>query len=195
MSKLSPEELAESYRLRSKRRIDSKFDANGNIRCSICRVFLPPASFRTYRNSKHGVTNYSTRCRVCESKYLLDYFSKPENYLKAIVNSARKRVLPGPKASKRGHVGKEFNLTAAWVKGQYSSQEGKCYYTGIEMTFIQGKGRIWSNASIDRKNNDLGYTTDNCVLCIDRFNTMKNSDNLSVIDLICVARVRKMSEE
>lgn len=49
-----------------------------------------------------------------------------------------------------------------------------CPYLEEPLTKIQGQGRVWSNASIDRKDNLKGYTPENIEIISCLANTMKN---------------------
>ena len=48
-----------------------------------------------------------------------------------------------------------------------------CPYSGVQMTFKRGEGRIGTNASIDRFDSSLGYIPGNVVFCTNLTNSMK----------------------
>jgi len=70
--------------------------------------------------------------------------------------------------------GLSFELTKEEAKSLFTSN---CYYCGVEPSkFRQPKNRIRSGFmynGIDRVNNEIGYTADNCVTCCFVCNRMK----------------------
>jgi hypothetical protein len=58
-----------------------------------------------------------------------------------------------------------FTLTFEDFKGLYEQQAGRDGYTGEQMSFDFGQGRSRATASMDRIDNDGGYTPGNVVFC------------------------------
>jgi RNase P subunit RPR2 len=140
-----------------------KQDKHGRFFCRKCKKWLAKDCYDSLsvhaQRSFHGIQNY---CKECHKEYRYIRNSKPEYVFTELVRKAAKR-------------NKEFTLPKDWAFKKYEKQKGKCFYTKIEMTFGHGKGRVWSNVSIDRINNDKGYTPENCVLCCLGFNLMKTN--------------------
>lgn len=55
----------------------------------------------------------------------------------------------------------------------YAKQSGRCALTGFELTYLRGKGRVQTNVSLDRLDNELGYTKENVQLTCLKANEMK----------------------
>lgn len=69
---------------------------------------------------------------------------------------------------------KEFNVTIQDIYNQYLKQDKKCPYTNIELNFTPRYGdKTTSNASVDRINNDKGYTVENIQIVHKIINYMK----------------------
>ena len=128
-----------------------------------------------------------TKCKTCisremQKKYINGVFTnryetnknwKHNNFIHNKVQGAKHR------ASRKGF---EFTITDEIVEDILKQQNGKCYFTNIELTF---KTHDWCSLSIDRINNDLGYTKENIVLVTKFVNSSKNSlTNQEFIDNI-----------
>ncbi len=55
----------------------------------------------------------------------------------------------------------------------YTAQEGKCALSGVEMTYISGKGRVGTNIGIDRIEHQGPYIKENVRLVCNYVNTMR----------------------
>jgi hypothetical protein len=68
-----------------------------------------------------------------------------------------------------------FALTFEDFNGLYERQEGRDGYTGQQMSFDFGQGRSGATVSLDRIDNEKGYTPDNVVFCRVDTNARKNA--------------------
>lgn len=51
-----------------------------------------------------------------------------------------------------------------------------CHYCGAQVTWAEySTNRLGNNYNLDRKDNNLGYTKDNCVVCCSRCNRAKSN--------------------
>lgn len=56
-----------------------------------------------------------------------------------------------------------------------------CPYLNIKLTSIQGNGIVWSNASIDRIDNNLGYVKGNIMIISRLANSMKQHASIETL--------------
>lgn len=79
--------------------------------------------------------------------------------------------------------GLAFTITYEQIEGLWADQGGLCYYTGAPMSLL--KGEAGTTVSVDRRDNELGYTPENTVLCSKLVNVMKSNLPLpSFLDII-----------
>lgn len=154
-------------------------DEHGNLWCPRCKCFKPRDGFAKLtvkrRKSKGSFYGVQVWCRICQRERRIQYHSAPRAHLLALVQKAARRKW------------RECTLDREWAVRRFEEQGGLCYYTGIQMTFGQGNGRVWTNASLDRMDSALGYLPANCVLCCAGFNLMKTNLTLDAITQMCRA--------
>lgn len=85
-----------------------------------------------------------------------------------------RNTLQSLKSRKKKNKNIEFDITREFLNELWDTQNGKCYYTGIEMIIIK-EGKHPQHPSLDRINSDKGYTKDNVVLCCQSINFAKHS--------------------
>lgn len=102
------------------------------------------------------------------------------NYLKQMICQARNRS---------NNSGLTFDLTQEWAQSRWT---GACELTGLEFSH-PSKGRSQFSASIDRIDNSLGYTKDNCRFILWAINKLKGEDTDEVMMLIARALIAKRS--
>jgi hypothetical protein len=151
---------------------------NGKFWCPGCSLYLLKSRFDAMKRVVNSFYGIQSRCRECQNKKRIQWHSKPESALRELVRRAKHR--------KRLHT-----LLPDWAIEQFKQQRGLCFYTNIPMTFIQGKGRVWSNVSIDRVDSGDNYTSSNCVLCCLGFNLMKTNLSLAAMKTLAKAFVDK----
>jgi len=70
----------------------------------------------------------------------------------------------------------DFQICLEDLEKQWEVQNGKCYYSGIDMTMtINDPNKV----SMDRLDSSIGYYPENIVLCTSRINLMKKDLTLS----------------
>ena len=129
--------------------------AEGKKRCPSCRAVFP-------------LTEYVGRyCLTChKERQMAARYGSLRGYVVPLLASIRSRCK---------HKGLLLNLDVETVLAMHERQDGKCFYSGLTMTWERRtQGAINpTNLSIDRKDPALGYTPDNVVLCCALVNTMK----------------------
>ena len=132
--------------------------------CKICGKAKTQDLF--YQRKNKTIEPVCRQCRTEEERRQQN--ATPRSYLRGVINKARYG------AKKRG-MGVE--LTIDDVMALYDDQKGVCALSGVRMTYAKdGKGRKDLNISIDRIEQDRGYTTkpNNVQLVCWRVNLMKH---------------------
>ena len=147
-------------------------DKTGCIYCFRCGMFLSPGNFT--ESEKAGAHH---RCRVCMRELSQVRCSRLRGHLQKCLCDAKKR------AAKRGQ---EFSLTLAEVLEMLEQQGGRCYYSDVPLNYkqIHAPWRL----SIERLDNSIGYTAENCVLIAIEFNTADHSRNNAVTEVFGTAQ-------
>jgi len=82
-----------------------------------------------------------------------------------------------------------FELSHEQILEMYEKQEGKCFYSGLIMTF---ENRQPLSISIDRVDNQKGYTLENTVLCCFSVNIFKGKYDIKDIEEIVLAMAKQI---
>lgn len=127
--------------------------------CSRCKNIKNINQFH-----KNG-NKHRSECKECSLLHMVEYYNTEKGYFIKILNSAK---IAAKERKEKGRVqAGSFDITLNCIKDIWIKQNNKCYYSGILM---QTKTNSNWQCSIERINIDLGYTTDNVVLCCLEFN-------------------------
>lgn len=146
-----------------------------DVTCPDCKVVR--------QRERRDLHRYSHYCRSCVQQHKLQstYSTgrKPHNeqthtlFINNPFDAENLNKLPSNKMRRIHkaaiHRGLEWKLTAAFLDGLFTAQEGKCALTGKPLVLDYGKNSV----SIDRINSDLGYLENNVQLVIKEANFMK----------------------
>jgi len=136
-------------------RYRERLAAMPNRVCPHCEQDLPASAF----------TGGNTLCRACHRDYQNAWrCSSPQRKLKQLRNAARNN------ARKQGVP---FDLPVTHLEALWEQQEGKCLYTGTELTWASD--RADTAISLDRRVPAEGYVEGNVVLACWAFNRMKQN--------------------
>lgn len=130
--------------------------------CIDCKNLLSIEDFYTTR--QNGKIYHSSRCKKCElesyrTRCNASYKKRASTLFYSLKSRCKKSGLP-------------VSITKNDIIRQYEIQNGKCYYTGNLLSWVSGNENIMS---VDRKNNNLGYTPDNIALCSWQINKLKTN--------------------
>lgn len=161
---------------------------NGQKWCSKCNNSLPITSFSRRKGRTVGLYSH---CRSCDRRHKETrkrLYPEKERKQREEANRRRSlsyaryiRVLYRNAKIRAGKRNLVFDLTYEGIIDLYESQSGRCVYSGVEMTFIAGQGRVPTNISMDRKDSKQGYTKENTVLCCFWINVAKASGRVGDI--------------
>eukprot|EP00877_Chromochloris_zofingiensis_P013069 jgi/Chrzof1/8015/UNPLg00066.t1 len=130
--------------------------------CSKCKNPTPREQFYKKSALEDGYRSY---CRDCEDRQNAEYRSTLHGRIGQMVYAAKTN------SKRRGERGRqsasECTIEVKDLEEQWEKQGGRCYYSGIEMSFTS---KDWY-ASLERLDEDKGYAKDNVVLCCLEFNT------------------------
>ena len=143
---------------------------DGKKRCCKCKEYRCIEEFSKNRSTFDG---YQKVCKDCFSEYdcvKKGYKKKTENYKNSISHYFNSKLPNLKKKCELQNV--PFDLIKGDLHNIYNSQNGKCYYTEIDITHNTGTLNF-NSISIERLTPILGYTKDNVVLCSFNINSFK----------------------
>jgi len=153
--------------------------------CSKCKQVLPLSEFYTNGKKADGSAKYNSWCKLCTKQKMASYHKRtwgPEQL--HFVATKRTRSIRAfvsyllAKAKKR----RSCDVSLNEVEQLWHKQDGKCALTGWTMTMVLGKGKVHTNASIDRIDSNKDYVSGNIQLVCFAANVAKS--NLSVGDFV-----------
>jgi chorismate mutase len=150
-----------------------------NKKCFKCKTWK---DYSLFVKNKKGSGGVGKLCRECYNNYdcvkLADK-RKNERLKSSFTNDlnlylSKRESQIKHQAKYRGH---EYDLDVEYVRELWDTQNGKCYYTGLDMI---ADGRVngfqgWNCPSFDRKSPELGYVKGNVVWCCFAVNSFKQS--------------------
>lgn len=163
-----------------------KIISQGFQKCKFCNQEKDLSLFYSNGCYSDGIKKYRTRCKTCVLELLSKSqpekyktksekrSSSPKNFITGILNHACRR---------KQHLG--FNLDLMFLLDLYESQKGFCAISGVEMTYLAGDGRRYTNISIDRIDSSKGYLRDNVQFVCDIVNVMKQQLTKNELLLWC----------
>lgn len=146
--------------------------------CTFCKERKPVHLFYVKTNSKDGFHQW---CKKCKDVKMNESYSKNSF---AFVRRLYQMTRYQQKQRKKGLQLSMDEFIQIW-KEQYDKFGMKCPYSGIEMTFKKGSGKMFTNISVDRYDNDKPYQDGNIVFCCMVINRMKQELPIEIFWDIC----------
>ena len=127
-------------------------------------------------SSKHSKTVWSSYKRDKDHEALS---ASPYKFLKHWLINVKK---PNKRARHPVHP----SLSIEDLMELWNTQQGKCAKTGITMTHLKGSGKVDTNVSVDRIDNNIKeYNKDNIQLVCYRYNLMKHEMDERLLAFWC----------
>lgn len=143
------------------------------IICNKCNIEKLETEFYIYTN-KSKESKFGTNCKSCLKQALLKSGNQSlEHFLNKLASHIKSR------AKTRDIT---YELSGSILLNLHVQQEGKCFYSDIEMTWGHGKGRSKTSLSVDRIIPSKGYVENNIVLCINKVNYIKSDVSLEEME-------------
>ncbi|CAE7856502.1 unnamed protein product [Symbiodinium microadriaticum] len=160
-----------SARLRPARSQTARFkgfrgpDAAGNWRCARCGNWKQVDQFCKRSSSINGL---QYQCKKCDTDSRSAWRQTLRGHVVEMLKNARK-------SAAHHTFGGSFSLNMDDVLDMLWLQGGRCYYSGVPLHCAAGPADwVWS---IERLNNSVTYTRENCVLIAREFQTSDQSRN------------------
>jgi hypothetical protein len=156
-----------------------------NLReCSKCHEIKERTEFFKHSQRSDGLHSWcKSCCKKGNKESLRKKYSNFEGRITTFLRTCK------ASAEKRGQ---EFSLTRNDLIEMWETQEGICAYTGIEMT-TQPATSV--SVSVERVNNNIGYTKDNTILVCNAVNRMKSNFSGEEFFSFCKAVVDWLGDE
>lgn len=141
-------------------------------------------SFEAWEKRKERQKNY---IKSDESKnYQKEWYNNNKENRIAQTTKYRKnramtlplKILVGNSKGKCNRRNLEFSIDYDYITELWNKQNGKCYYTNVDMKLIALTKNPFQ-VSIDRIDSSKGYIVGNIVLCCQSINYMKNDYSLT----------------
>lgn len=169
---------------REKRNIFNKHRCSSisgeNKRCYNCCKWKDLSLFNKNPKGSGGVSKLCRNCHNNHKSVKKCEYRRNLRLKRAIKDNdiefyIKRRVLKLKSDCKRKGI--EFNLTKEFLYNLWKKQNGKCFYTNLEMNnSLKQKGfQSWNSPSLDRLNPDKGYVENNVVWCTFAVNSFKQS--------------------
>ena len=115
---------------------------------------------------------YRAECKACRKQIRFIKNSTPEHFWDYSLKNAKSSAKERQDKCEPGHARGTMTLTRKHLKKLWKKQKGLC---AISQHKMLRQTESWCSVSIDRKNNQLGYTKKNVQLVIQALNTKEDA--------------------
>ena len=163
--------------------VHKQYQTNNQRQCTRCGETLKLDQFRPLppkqqRYMERGVTKRLSHCNSCERIRTASFKSKKSETIEGTASFLMSNVRRRVRDKKL-----KCEIDADWIINTFKRQNGKCFYSGQEMTLLTDRQTVrkgggykknrQTNISIDRINPNVGYLKNNTVLCCWVYNNLK----------------------
>lgn len=164
---------------------DNEFDDKICGRCGISKV----ANYKNFHKDKDSKDGLFCWCKTCSNEYQRDKSDTISKFFSVLAGNCKNH---SKIRSKKGDINKResrslYDIDHKLLKELYKNQDGKCYYSGIKMN--THAFATWK-CSVERLNNDIGYTKDNIVLICTEFNNRNQWSRKKIEQMIKLINVQ-----
>lgn len=138
-------------------------EQNGKRKCSDCHKIYDDTPLNFGKNHHHI-------CKLCNALRSREHYQSLKSHI-SVEELLVRRLYQAKYRSFRKGI--EFNLSPDYLLELYHKQNGKCFYSGLDMEISLKNEQNSKTLSIDRIDSNKGYTAGNVVLCGNVFNVMK----------------------
>ena len=148
-------------------------------KCTRCNKIKDLELFdRKKENKTDGRKSWCKECASKHSKTVWSAYKRDKDH--EALSASRYQFLKHwlinvKKPNKRARHPVHPSLSIEDLMDLWNTQQGKCAKTGITMTHLKGSGKVDTNVSVDRIDNNIKeYNKDNIQLVCYRYNMMKH---------------------
>lgn len=142
--------------------------------CNSCGKTYPLTS-EFFHTNNYG-KGFRYQCKKCRNG--MKRKNDHESTLKEILALRCRKAIQRAK-----HRNMDYNITPEFLMEMWKLQDGKCFYSGLQMSYDIND---LYTVSLDRIDSNKGYTKDNVVLSCWSINSMKN--NYSIPDFVSLCK-------
>ena len=168
---------------------------DGKKPCTKCKSMLPINQFYTTGKKVNGEPKYNSWCKACSKDKQASYHTKTWGPEKLQYTASRRtrsvRSYMSYLLAKAKQRKKDCSIDISFLESLWGKQAGLCAMTGWPLTMILGKGKVYTNASIDRIDPSLSYTKGNVQLVCLAANVAKNDLSSDMFVSLCQAIVNQ----
>ena len=141
-------------------------DTESSWPCTCCGIWKHVSQFHKNNTCKAG---FKRQCKQCTSEKKSAWRQTMRGHGLTLLSNARYRASTVRTWSGGSMLDLDDVLDMLWLQG------GRCYYSGVPLHCAAGPADwVWS---IERLDNSVTYTRENCVLIAQEFQTADNSRN------------------